>query len=195
MDTNICYFALLRQPNLFGDKSLLVFPHDQTTQWPIDQLDLKPKKNFNMPLGDSSAPGEMTDNFELPDKVFSPETLPIMEDIDLIDLWRIILHLTQFSGQHDPSIDSATNLSKNPSLFGRQSMPHSQSSTACDKRETTLTIRARFTSKETQMVSTSNQVRFLSLKLRAPKMNFVNALVLGHMNKQVKLWCTRSQKT
>lgn len=140
-----------------------------------------------MPLGDSSAPGEMMEvDDELPAKVFSPETLPIMEDIDLIDLWRIILHLTQFSGQHDPSIDSATNLSKNPALFGRQSMPQSQSSTACDKREITLTIRARFTCKETQMVSTSNQVRFLSLKLRAPKMNFVNALVQGHMNKQVK---------
>ena len=171
MDTYICYFASLRQPKLFGDETLLVFPHDQTTQWPIDQLDLKPKKNFNMPLGDSSAPGEMMEvDDELPAKVFSPETLSIMEDIDFHYLSGGILHL-------------------------RQSMPQSQSSTACDKREITLTIRARFTSKETQMVSTSNQVRFLSLKLRAPKMNFVNALVLGHMNKQVKLWCTRSQKT
>jgi hypothetical protein len=150
-----------------------------------------------MPLGDSSSSGEMTEFIELPATLFSPEALPGMEDIPDLEMWRIILHhgLTQFSRQHDPSIDSATNLSKNPALFGTQSIPQSGSSSACDKQEPTLTIIARFTSKETQMVSTSNQVRLLSLKLCAPKMNFVNALVLGHVNKQFKLWCTRSQKT
>ena len=119
-----------------------------------------------MPPGDSSGPGEMTEVIELPDKVFSPETImPGVEGIPDLDYCRTIVQrgLTKFSGQHDPN-DTATNLSINLALFGRQSMPQSWS-TYCDERKTTLTIHPRFTSKEKQMVSTSYQVRFLSLKL------------------------------
>jgi hypothetical protein len=133
-----------------------------------------------MPLGESSSSGEMTEFNELIDKLFSPEaSLPSMEGIPDLAYCRTNLHhgLTQFSRQHDPSIDSATNLSKNPALFGTQSIPQSRSSTACDKREPTLTIHSRFTNKETQMVSTSNQVRFLSLKLRAPKKHYFNEML------------------
>lgn len=136
----------------------------QTIQWP--QLDVKSEKTFNMPPGDSAGPGKVTEVVELPSQCFSPEILPNMDDMsDLLNYCRASVQrgLTRFSGQHDPN-DSAANLSINLALFGRQCMPQSRSP-YCGERKSTPTIHPRVTSKETQTVSSSHQVRFLSLKL------------------------------
>ena len=129
----------------------------QTIQWP--QLDVKSEETFNMPPGDSAGPGKVTEVIELPSQCFSPETLPNMDDIcDIVNYSRASVQrgLTRFSAQHVPN-DSAANLNIN--LAPQSRSPY------CGERKTTPTIHPCVTSKETQTVSSSHQVRFLSPKL------------------------------